>query len=93
MVNFRQFTISDDLFSGFTRPVDLDSVENIEEIIAIVVDELKNVFKNNNFDILRETVEKRNLLTIIHLKICYLVNPMQLFIYVAIVKFLFLLYE
>jgi hypothetical protein len=60
MVNFRQFTISDDLFSGFTRPVDLDSVENIEEIIAIVVDELKNVFKNNNFDILRETVEKRN---------------------------------
>ena len=60
MVNFRQFIISDDLFSGFTRPVDLDSVENIEEIIAIVVDELKNVFKNNNFDILKETVEKKN---------------------------------
>jgi hypothetical protein len=60
MVNFRKFTISDDLFSGFTRPVDLDIVENIEQIIKIVVGDLKTVFNNNNFDILRETVEKRN---------------------------------
>jgi len=60
MVNFRKFTISDDLFSGFTRPVDLDIVENIEQIIKIVVGDLKTVFNDNNFVILRETVEKRN---------------------------------
>ena len=60
MVNFRAFSISDDLFSGFMRPVDLDNVDNIEEVIKIVVDDLKMVFDNNNFVILKETVEKRN---------------------------------
>jgi hypothetical protein len=60
MVNFRTFYISDDLFSGFTRPVDLDQVENIEEIIKIVVDELINVFNKNNFDLLVITVKNRD---------------------------------
>ena len=59
-MSFRAFSISDDLFSGFTRPVDLDNVDNIEEVIKIVVDDLKMVFDNNNFVILKETVEKRN---------------------------------
>ena len=35
-------------------------VERFQQIIKIVVGDLKTVFNNNNFDILRETVEKRN---------------------------------
>ena len=59
MVNFRNFYISDELFSGFTRPVDLDKVNTIEEIIELVVKDLKMIFNDNNFVLFIEALKTR----------------------------------
>ena len=60
MVNLRTFIISDELFSGFECAVDLDEVDTIEEIIAIVINKLSILFKNVKLEILSDKISKTN---------------------------------
>ena len=48
MVNNRKITISCELFWGFTRHVDLDEIESIDDIVNTILNELKFFLKNNN---------------------------------------------
>ncbi len=52
MVNNRQFILSDDLFSGFTKTIDLDETNTLSELIDEVYNELYNLFKEQKLDLL-----------------------------------------
>jgi hypothetical protein len=57
MVNNRKIIISCDLFWGFTKLIDLDEVESIDEIVNTILHEL-NLFLNEHN--LLNLVEKLN---------------------------------
>ena len=52
MVNYRTFCISDELFTGFERFIDLDEVESKEEIINKVLEDLRSILNQNNLQVL-----------------------------------------
>lgn len=57
MVNYRTFQISDDLFWGFRRKIDLDYFDSNEEIIKEIKRQLKLFLQQENFEILIEKLE------------------------------------
>ena len=59
MVNYRTFQISDDLFWGFSRKIDLDYFDSNEEIIQEMKRQLKLFLQQENFEVLIEKLEKK----------------------------------
>jgi len=59
MVNYRCFSISDELFSGFKKQVDLDEINTLQDIINEVNDDLMALLKNNNLDSLENNLTKK----------------------------------
>ena len=59
MVNYRIFTISAELFGGYSLKVDLDEIESTEEVIALVKSDLTNFLKQKNLQMLIEKLEKQ----------------------------------
>ena len=59
MVNLRNFTISDDLFSGFSWVVDLDECENLKNIIDTVSNALLNFLQTVSMVILVEKMKEK----------------------------------
>ena len=60
MVNNHKFKISGETFSGFTTEVDLDEVDNLEQIINVVINKLRDVITKHNFVILINQLDKCN---------------------------------
>jgi len=52
----RIFIASSELFSGFKVEINITKIENLEDIVNIFTDNLKKVLKENNFEILLESV-------------------------------------
>ena len=52
----RIFIASSELFSGFKVEIDITKIETLEDIVEIFTDNLKKVLKENNFEILLESV-------------------------------------
>ena len=60
MVNNRKFTISDNLFSGYSTLIDLDEINSKEEIVVSVKNKLVNVLNENNLESLIYNLNKTN---------------------------------
>ena len=54
----RTFIASSKLFSGFRVSINITQVDNFNDIINLFKKELKNVLKENNFEILVDELKK-----------------------------------
>ena len=61
MPNYRKFTLSHDLFSGYTMAVDLDTVDSKEDIINHVCTAIQSLFVKNSLDILIKKLNESKL--------------------------------
>ena len=59
MVNLRTFEISDNLFLGFKRVLDLDNFDNNDQIINEMKKLLHKFLKKENFEILIEKLHEK----------------------------------
>ena len=59
MVNYKRIFISDDLFWGFEKKIDLDDFDTSDDIIIYMKQCLQNELKKYNFEILIEKLDKK----------------------------------
>ena len=61
MPNFRTFIYSHNVFQGFTRKIDLDYVESIDEIIKKLHGELITYLEKEKLDVLIQSTDIKRL--------------------------------